>query len=282
MASTPRACAIPAQTPAITRSSALGREGGQRHAGSSYGALDAQLAGADVGVEHEHACSRVSVDALVDVAAVVRCCRGRSTSPNCASPCTCRATSGGTITSSSPTSTRASTCVSPAGSCTSLRSRRKLADAELVVVPQVLECPRRRSAVADAAAEVDVDDGGEDRRGDEHERDERAERDRDASANDAADAARVLRRRAPPASVVAGSPFGPCRVIQRIAAPAIRSTNQASPCGHSVACESRTAPATATSPSPISGQGRSRRLRSAAVANESSSPSSGMTSAAAR
>ena len=71
------------------------------------------------------------------------------------------------------------------------------------------------------------------------------------------------------------------RVSQRISAPAIRKSHHESPSGHSVARESRMAPATARSPSPISGQGRSRRLRSAAVAIESSLPSSGMTSAAA-
>ena len=71
------------------------------------------------------------------------------------------------------------------------------------------------------------------------------------------------------ASAVAALPW---RVIQRIAAPAIRSRIQASPWGQSVARESSVTSATATSPRPISGQGRSRRLRRAAVAKESSVP----------
>ena len=113
------ACADPRDHPLVRAR----RERGQRHAGSSYGALDPHRPGADVGVEHEHARAGLGqVD--LDVAAVRA--RGRSgswTSPTSAVPCTRTATSAGTITSRSPMSTLASTCVSPAGSCSAPRSR---------------------------------------------------------------------------------------------------------------------------------------------------------------
>ena len=73
----------------------------------------------------------------------------------------------------------------------------------------------------------------------------------------------------------------PCRVTRRIAPPASARTTQTSPCGQKDMFETTTAPATASSPSPISGHGRSRRCRSVRVANESSWPSAGITSAAA-
>ena len=71
------------------------------------------------------------------------------------------------------------------------------------------------------------------------------------------------------------------RVIQRITMPATRKRNQEPPFSDRLTRERRIAPATARKPRPITGHGRSRRLRRAAVAIESSLPSSGMTSAAA-
>ena len=57
----------------------------------------------------------------------------------------------------------------------------QVADAEPVVVPQLLETRDRVLPVADAAPDVDVDDGGEDRGRDEHERDERGDREQRAT-----------------------------------------------------------------------------------------------------
>ena len=95
-------------------------ERAQRHAASSYGALDANRPRADVRVEHEDAVPGlgdvdVRVAAVVDGAEDLDASRLRVSRPRSATP-------AGTITSRSPTSTLVSRCVSPAGSCTRLRS----------------------------------------------------------------------------------------------------------------------------------------------------------------
>ena len=171
---------MPAQTPAMTRSSVARREGAAAASRLIVRRVDAKRPRADVRVEHEHA-PAVLRDAPVDVVPVRRRRRAGSTSPNCVSPWTRTATSGGTITSSLPTSTRAFD-VRLCRRETARRSGRgrSLPMPEAVVVAEILDAGDVVRPLADAAADVDVDDRGEDRRRDEHERDERGDRDRRA------------------------------------------------------------------------------------------------------
>ena len=104
--STARACAMPAQTPAITRSSARRAKPRQRHRALIVRRrLDTKRPGADVGVEHEHACALLG-DRVVGVAAVVGVAEQIHVAEPNVGPHAQRRRRAGTITRSPPTSTR--------------------------------------------------------------------------------------------------------------------------------------------------------------------------------
>ena len=168
----------------------------------------------------------------------------------------------------------------------------EVADAEPVAPVEVGGGGRHVGLVADSATQVHREDGDEDRDRDEQEREQAADDDeerapkrpRRAGATAAGTVgASVAASPAELAAGAAGSSTPRLRVSRKTAPPLIRRSIQAaSPEGQRLTRESSTAAATAAMPSAITVSGWFRRSRSAADAIESSLPSSGMTSAAAR
>ena len=291
--STARACAIPAQTPAITRSSARGAKTGsgiRPHRTARATRTDPTLACA----------SRISTRApvsstLLSTLRPSSVSPSRSTAPSRTSARTRTAASRGTTTLQVAD---VHACAHPRladGQPDVAQVDPQLPHAERIAPVEIADAGRRVRALADAVAEVNREDGDEDRHRDEHEGEERAEprsrspcRAGGRASSPARRGPRSRRRCRPRRGGLSAAGFAGCSdgrwcVSQRIAPPARRSRIQAaSPCGHTVARERSTTRATARSPSPISGHGRSPRSRSAPETTESSLPSSGMTSAAAR
>ena len=153
---------MPAQTPAITRSSVLGanaRSDMRRH----RTARSTTTWPAPTSASSTRTRSPVSISSLSTLRPSPPMPFGSSISPTSTVRVDPHRGVGGTRTFRSPTSTRASTCVSPAGSCRRLRSRSSEPIPSLVVVLQLLDVRDDVGALADPVPEVDVEDRHEGR-----------------------------------------------------------------------------------------------------------------------
>src|SRR5262245_47631422 len=175
--STPRACAIPAQTPASARSSVfvVNLRSGIR---SWYGARHLHLADPDVRLQHQHALAGLG-DVTIDIAAVRRLAEHLhlpelrvAVDPQC-----------DVVRNDDAQVSDIDARAHARLTCRKLHVAQvdlHLSDPELVARAEVLPVGDDVVAVTGAVAEVHVEDRGEHCGRDEEQRDECAERNRDA------------------------------------------------------------------------------------------------------